>query len=96
MGLLHSGITEQKIGVLQEVPLSLFLTVFNEFKVKNCVFLNLLFLFYLRSLPLDVCIYTFGSRTKISAPTQASPQAASFYMFRFYFLLFFAAFAAKD
>ena len=67
----------KKIEVLQKVPLSLFLTVFNEFKVKNCVFLNLLFLFYLRSLPLDVCIYTFGSRTKISAPKQASPGCAS-------------------
>ena len=35
--------------------------------MKTAGFPNRIFLFYLPSLPLGVCIYTFGTRAKISA-----------------------------
>ena len=68
-----SGITENGIGQYLErgkLFASLFsLSRFNCAEVESLRLSSIFYsIFYLRSLPLAVCLYSFGARTKISAP----------------------------
>ena len=75
--------------------------VLRKSRLKTCGFpLFIRFLFYLRSLPLDVCLYAFGQRTKISALNPFAPRfcliknspnlyiSPNYFAFRFEFIEF--------